>query len=157
MNHGIIPHFFLYITGNRLLYEQVIYSLLRLVGVARPGVSNVKESTLESEMQVSDKDISVFVDECSSQKCSEVEACDLSKCRLCQHCLSAEQSAMLKSAYLEHLNRHATKRVYPVPSRSQKAALESLKQESWNELSDNNAVMHQWYAGKCIMDELWCH
>ena len=147
------------ISGNRLLYEQVIYSLLRLVGVARPGLtSNFKESTLESEMQVSDKDISVFIDDCSSQKCSQVESCDLSQCRLCQHCLSAEQSAMLKSAYLEHLNRHATKRIYPRPVLHQKDALKSIQSlQKQEDLSANNVIMHQWYLGKCLMDELWCH
>ena len=144
--------------GNRLLYEQVIYSLLRLVGVARPGLtSNFKESNLESEMQVSDKDISVFIDDCSSQKCSQVESCDLATCRLCHHCLSAEQSAMLKSAYLEHLNRHATKRIYPHPITNQKEASSSLQSLQNQELTANNALMHQWYLGKCLMDELWCH
>ena len=36
----------------------------------------------EFEMQVSDKDISVFVDDCASEKCSQPEACDQIKCKL---------------------------------------------------------------------------
>ena len=32
--------------GNRLLYEQVIYNLLRLVGVARPGKNRIPKNLL---------------------------------------------------------------------------------------------------------------
>ena len=72
-------------SGNRLLYEQVIYNFLRLVGIGRPGLksSSLLPTTKEEfEMQVSDKDISVFVDDCASEKCSQPEACDQIKCKL---------------------------------------------------------------------------
>lgn len=133
--------------GNRLLYEQVIFNLLNLVGIARPVNSVVKE---ENEMQVSDKDISVFSEQCSSEKCSLAESCDQVDCRLCQHCLSSEQEEFLKMAYLEHLNRHATRRIFPRP-------VLKKSMQNYNELSTNNALMHQWFLGKCLMDEVWCH
>ena len=109
----------------------------------------------EFEMQVSDKDISVFVDDCASEKCSQPEACDQIKCKLCQHCLSSDHDEFLKMAYLEHVNRHVTKRLYPRSIGTKKEAINPKKEEP--ELSDNNAIMHQWFRGKCIMDESWCH
>lgn len=135
--------------GNRLLYEQVIYNLLRLVGIARPGL-NQDTSKEGFEMQVSDKDISVFVDECSSKKCSQAEACDQVECRLCQTCLSSDQEEFLKLAYLEHVSRHATKRIFPRP-------VQDKNKREFSELSHNNALMHQWFVGKCNLDEIWCH
>jgi len=145
-------------SGNRLLYEQVIYNFLRLVGIGRPGLksSSLLPTTKEEfEMQVSDKDISVFVDDCASEKCSQPEACDQIKCKLCQHCLSSDHDEFLKMAFLEHVNRHVTKRLYPRSIGTKKEAINPKKEEP--ELSDNNAIMHQWFRGKCIMDESWCH
>ena len=143
--------------SNRLLYEQVIYNLLRLVGIARPGLhsaSLIPSSREEGEMQVSDKDISVFSDQCSSKQCSEPQACDQSLCRLCQHCLSSEEIKFLKMAYLEHVNRHSCKRIFPRPLKSQEAAASvNLEQDENNA----NKVMEHWYIGKCLMDEFWCH
>ena len=105
-------------------------------------------------MQVSEKDISVFPELCASQQCSEPNSCDVQECALCKHCLSDDELIFLKEAYLEHVNRHSTKRVYPKPL-SKDEAIELKKHNS--ELSDNNAKMHQWFVGKCLMDELWCH
>ena len=52
------------------------------------------------------------------------------------------------------LSRHSTIRVYPKPISHQEAI--ELKDHKWD-LSDNNAKMHQWFVGKCLMDETWCH
>ena len=52
------------------------------------------------EMQVADKDLFVFADDCVSQRCSKSDACDDSKCRLCKHCLADEDIDVLRSAYL---------------------------------------------------------
>ena len=51
-------------------------------------------------MQVADKDLFVFADDCVSQRCSKSDACDDSKCRLCKHCLADEDIDVLRSAYL---------------------------------------------------------
>ena len=145
--------------SNRLLYEQVIYNLLRLVGIGRPGLhtaSLLSSSREEEEMQVSDKDISVSPDQCSSKQCSEAQACDQWACRLCQQCLSSEEVEFLKMAYLEHANRHACKRLYPRPLQSREAAAMHFNTDKADQ-SETNKVMEQWYVGKCLMDELWCH
>ena len=72
-----------------------------------------------------------------------------------QHCLSSDHDEFLKMAFLEHVNRHVTKRLYPRSIGTKKEAINPKKEEP--ELSDNNAIMHQWFRGKCIMDESWCH
>ena len=101
---------------NRLLYEQVVYNVLRLVGVARGGMygHNLQSrSNEEQEMQVSDKDLAVYADECSSAQCSQPNSCDKVLCRLCSQCITSEEKVFLRMAYLEHVNRHACKRIYP--------------------------------------------
>ena len=146
-------------SGNRLLYEQVIYNFLRLVGIGRPGLhatSLLPSSKEEFEMQVSDKDISVFPENCVSEKCSEPKACEYLECRLCQHCVTSDTEEFLKLAFLEHVNRHATKRIFPkfwTNSAEAEAEVESKNEE----LSTNNAMMQQWFRGKCVIDEFWCH
>lgn len=37
------------------------------------------------------------------------------KCKLCLKCMKEEEKEMLKGAYLEHINRKSTRRVYPEP------------------------------------------
>ena len=143
----------------RLLFEQVVYSLLRLVNVARPGLSSntlLSTSKEEAEMQVSDKDIAVFSEICASQKCSEKKSCDFQECALCKKCLSTDEVIFLKEAFLEHVNKHSSMRVYPKIT-SYKEAVELKKNNDWDDLSNNNHKMHQWFLGKCLMDEQWCH
>ena len=143
----------------RLLFEQVVYSLLRLVNVARPGLSSntlLSTSKEEAEMQVSDKDIAVFSEICASQKCSEKKSCDFRECALCKKCLSTDEVIFLKEAFLEHVNKHSSIRVYPKIT-SYKEAVELKEQNNWSDLSTHNQKMHQWFLGKCLMDEQWCH
>ena len=132
-------------------------TILNLVGIGRPGLhstSLLPTTKEEFEMQVSDKDISVFVDECASEKCSQAESCDQVQCKLCHQCLSSDHDEFLKLAYLEHMNRHITKRLYPRPVGSK---VKAISEKEGSELSDNNSIMHQWFRGKCIMDVTWCH
>ncbi|XP_077869090.1 putative tubulin polyglutamylase ttll-15 isoform X2 [Saccoglossus kowalevskii] len=50
---------------NRLMYEQVIYNYLNLVGIARPIPTTIKHSTAdEKEMLASDRDIDVYGNIC---------------------------------------------------------------------------------------------
>jgi len=140
---------------NRLLYEQVIHSVLRLVGV----VSNSVQSDLlhppskeAKEMQASVKDLYVFPDLCSSPDCSS--SCALSKCELCKSCLSSDDVEMLRSAWLEGARQFATRRIYPVPVTRLEAADTDI---GMDELSDNDRKMQRWYRGKCQMDIGWCN
>lgn len=94
----------------------MIYNVLRLTGVARPGLSTTSLLPLtpeESEMQVSEKDLFVSSDDCVSQRCSKSGACDDPLCRICKDCLSEENLADFTAAYLEHINKHICKRIYP--------------------------------------------
>ena len=62
-------------------------------------------------------------------------------------------------AYLEHVNRHITKRVYPESMRnkiSHSFTEETLRDQLSDKLSVNNAKMHQWFIGKCAQSGTWC-
>ena len=63
-------------------------------------------------MQVADKDLFVFADDCVSQRCSKSDACDDSKCRLCKHCLADEDVDVLRSAYLVISHNQNTRQVF---------------------------------------------
>ena len=149
---------------NRLLYEQVVYNVLRLAGVVRGGIygHNLQTRTLEEqEMQVSDKDLAVYADECSSAQCSQPNSCDKVLCRLCTQCVTSEERVFLRMAYLEHVNKHICKRIYPEPVMKNKVAHsfteETLRNQLPDKLSTNNAKMHQWFIGKCMQSSTWCN
>ena len=127
--------------------------------MARPGLASntlLSTSKEEAEMQVSDKDIAVFSEICASPKCSELKSCDSKECALCKNCLSSDEVIFLKEAFLEHVNKHSSIRVYPKITSYKEAVLELEELDNWD-LSNNNKKMHQWFLGKCLMDEQWCH
>ena len=149
---------------HRILYEQLIYSTLRLVGVIGGGIygPNVESrSKEEHDMQVSDKDLAVYANECSSPQCSEAKSCETVLCRLCSHCLSLDDKQFLRMAYLEHLNKHTCKRIYPEPITYNNASYSCTEDTIANKTSDkritlNNAKMCQWFIGKCEQSTNWC-
>ncbi|XP_040571969.1 probable tubulin polyglutamylase ttll-15 [Lepeophtheirus salmonis] len=147
-------------TLNRMLYEQVVYSLLRLVGVIRGGIhasSLQSTSSEELEMQVANKDLYVFSDECSSQACSTGDACEDVACRLCKRCLDDDELEFIRAAYLEHHNCHNCKRIFPSPF-SYEDAKKWKEVQEWGEGQEqNNHKMHQWLYGKCLIDRSWCN
>ena len=148
---------------NRVLYEQVVYNALRLVGVVRGGLfgHNLQSrSSEEQDMQVSDKDLAVFAEECASTQCAQPSSCDKVICRLCSHCVTSDERTFLRMAYLEHVNRHITKRVYPESILRNKISHsfteETIRDQLSDKLSVNNAKMHQWFIGKCAQSNAWC-
>lgn len=148
---------------NRILYEQVIYNMLRLVGVARGGLFGPNlliRSHEEQDMLVSDKDMAVFAEECASPQCSKPNSCDNIACHLCNHCVTSDERIFLRAAYLEHLNRHTCKRIYPKPISRNEIPNSFTDKKIKNQLSDrlsiNNAKMYQWFFGKCAQSSTWC-
>lgn len=61
-------------------------------------------------MEVSDKNLMVFGDECSEQQC---DGCNPPHCAVCKHCLTARNLVTLKHSYLEYINRVDYKRIFP--------------------------------------------
>ena len=144
---------------NRLLYEQVLYSLLRLNGILRGGISSTTltpTSQEEAEMQLAEKDLRVFPEECASESCAaSASACDKRECQLCKQCLASEEIEYPKMAALEHLNRHQCARIFPEPMTTKEAS--KWKSKTYDdEETDSNKKMDQWFAGKCLLDERWC-
>ncbi|XP_076044647.1 putative tubulin polyglutamylase ttll-15 isoform X4 [Oratosquilla oratoria] len=139
---------------NRLLYEQVIYNLFSLVGVAR----HVHSRTLspvtkeEAEMQLAVKDVMVFPDHCAVN-CQEKDNCkNHDECQLCNHCLSVDQIQALKAAYHEHNSRGMCRRVVPAPIRLEDAH----EATDMSGLTHENTWMTEWFRGKCLLDSTFC-
>lgn len=70
-------------------------------------------------------------------------------CKLCSMCLSKEESFMLKTAFLEHLNRRNFIRIIPPPP------AHSQYTPQHNQ-STANYLMAQWFDRKCLQNPSWC-
>ncbi|XP_061415361.1 probable tubulin polyglutamylase ttll-15 isoform X1 [Lethenteron reissneri] len=129
---------------NRLLYEQVLFSTLQLVGVAS---SVIQGDTHSLAMQVSDRDIQTHPELCLHH-CRD--SCE-HKCQLCESCLSAAWRSALKDAHLEHTRRWSARRV--VPPATDQRGWDPLQEAR---LSEHNQLMAWWFKGKCLQDITWC-
>ncbi|KAK6639459.1 hypothetical protein RUM43_007732 [Polyplax serrata] len=134
---------------NRLLYENVLFGLFSLVGVGKR-TDYLKPSTREEEqMEVPEKGLMVFGDECSSNGCNN---CGGPQCALCKHCLTPQNLRTLKHSYLEHINKADYKRIFP-PKMNPKTRVEDIDLESY---TPENRFMVLWFLGKCHQDRSWC-
>ncbi|GFG31355.1 hypothetical protein Cfor_12923 [Coptotermes formosanus] len=137
---------------NRVLYEQVLFNMLSLVGVGQRtrGDSLRPRSSDEEAMQVTEKNLMVFPAVCARRLCRS--SCMSPDCQLCRPCLTPETMYVLKAAYMEHVNRHDCKRIFP-PHMTEEDAKKGI---SLDEYSPENQLMYRWFQGKCLMDRTWC-
>lgn len=139
-------------SDNKLMYEQVVFNLLGLVGVATKLDHSLKYSSPnEKEMLVNDQDIQVLYEACSSKECSK--ACHKDICRLCYPCLREREREFIKAAYIEHIHKGNFRRVYP-PAMTQTG--EVKKDSPQLSLSSSNQLMFQWFQAMCLQDITWC-
>ncbi|XP_045536907.1 probable tubulin polyglutamylase ttll-15 [Papilio machaon] len=138
---------------NQLLYEQVLYNLFSLVGVASymNGRENtdLREQSQAENMVSAQKNIAVWSDECST-KCRD--RCEISPvCGLCRPCLGGKLRKSLLKAHKEFLHKGDFKRLFP-PEMVQK----QLPTEQLTGLNKMNQQQYLWYQGKCNIDITWC-
>ncbi|XP_054169103.1 probable tubulin polyglutamylase ttll-15 [Oppia nitens] len=131
---------------NKMLYEQVIFNLLSLVGVARTLNTKtwVERDAENYNIMVSTKDLSVNEELCSSDKCHL--SCKSKDCDVCYHCLRDDHKLVLKDAFLEHNSKWNTKRLIP----------STTDEESDLIKSEENIRHLKWFKGKCQQNKLWC-
>ncbi|XP_078676386.1 putative tubulin polyglutamylase ttll-15 [Branchiostoma floridae x Branchiostoma belcheri] len=140
---------------NKYMYEQVLFNLLNLVGVARSIPTTLEGSPDDqNSMMVNDRDIQVYPDICTSNTCRGTPSCANMYCKLCEHCLTPDWREHLKAAFLEHVSRRNFRRVCPVPMTQAEA--NNLKPPSDSSLSEANWLMDLWFRGKCHKDPAWC-
>lgn len=132
----------LHFKPNKRLYEQVVYNVLSVAGIANTlHIQNWMSRNEEFwNLLVNDKDLSVHNDLCSSGECNK--SCSLDKCQLCTFCLSEEIKDILKDATIEHKSRWNTKRIIPTATRVGNGVYDIIQQN--------------WFQGKCQQDPSWC-
>ncbi|EDV24017.1 uncharacterized protein TRIADDRAFT_57067 [Trichoplax adhaerens] len=136
---------------NKLLYEQVMYNLLSLIGVASLTPRTVVQSSPDEEiMKICYRDVQVGYDICSGADCS---ACKSDKCQICLQCRQQHQTEFLYDAFLEHVHRRNFRRVFPRPLTQDKANDDSI---DYNTLP-NDILMQKWFMLKCKDDASWCN
>lgn len=128
---------------NKLLYEQVVYNILSVAGIAN--TLHIKSWMDRSEEfwnpLVGDKDLTVFNDLCASEECRL--SCASVSCRACLFCLSPQLKTSLKDAVLEHHSRWNMRRLIPSQSRDTVS-------------TDYDDIQKVWFDGKCLQDIAWC-
>lgn len=75
-------------------------------------------------------------------------------CQLCKPCQNENYSFLLKTAFLEHVNRRNFKRVYPPPTPI--ITPHSLLNQPAKNMTLANFLMNIWFQGKCKEDSSWC-
>ena len=141
---------------NKRLYEHVVYTVLKLVGLAEHVDTN---SVLHSEdMRVAPCDIRVLPDMCHSPQCNT--SCDPIQCQLCRRCVPKDLELILREAYMEHQNRGGARRLLPKPLNATEISHWDFDTElsniDLNGMSRNNILMNLWFIGKCRMDVSYC-
>ncbi|XP_076314567.1 putative tubulin polyglutamylase ttll-15 isoform X3 [Tachypleus tridentatus] len=138
---------------NKLLYEQVIFNVLSLVGVGYlfQTDSLKTKSSDETNMVVSDRDIQVFAHDCVLDSCKY--SCQ-GNCQLCTQCLTDEEKYILKDTYQEHLRRGNCRRVIPAATSEEEAS--QTKLDDLHHQGSSNALLKRWFQGKCLQDPTWC-
>jgi len=135
----------LHFAPNQLLYEQVIFNMLSLVGITHTLGTHLwpHRDNQVWNMMVSDKDLSVFENICSSDECHL--SCKSEKCKVCYYCLNALMKTTLKEAHLEHLSKWNSKRLVP-----------SLRPTALKAKGRINELQAIWFQGKCLKNIGWC-
>ncbi|XP_045500000.1 probable tubulin polyglutamylase ttll-15 [Colias croceus] len=134
---------------NQLLYEQVLYNLFSLTGVANH-MGNLSDQTAVQNMISAQKNIAVYSKECSTT-CKD--NCDAtSACALCKPCLNNKLKNALLTAHREHIHKGDFRRLFP-PAMQQNDKNIEAKIKDLNEM---NKLQYIWYQGKCNIDETWC-
>ncbi|XP_050677697.1 probable tubulin polyglutamylase ttll-15 isoform X2 [Leptidea sinapis] len=133
---------------NQLLYEQVLYNLFSLTGVANH-MGKLSNDTNVQNMLSAQKNIAVYSDECSTICRESCHA--LLICELCKPCLTNKMKRALLSAYREHLHRADFARLFP-----RNIKPNSRVDNGSINLNKINKLQHYWYQGKCNSDITWC-
>nr|CAH0112389.1 unnamed protein product [Daphnia galeata] len=136
---------------NRLMYEQVIYNVLKLIGIIPSGYRNSAgtDDELLSQPEVAFKDLVVFPERCAASRCVN---CSNVECKLCKPCLTNELKTVLIEAFKEHTRRHLCRRVVP-PSLMPEEMEDGVDVKGLTEI---NQLMHFWFHGKCLLESSWC-
>ncbi|XP_043482930.1 probable tubulin polyglutamylase ttll-15 [Leptopilina heterotoma] len=130
---------------NQLLYEQVLFNLFALIGVARRTRSDtlqIKEKA-EIEMEVADKNLVVLPEICNN--CND---CFRIECQICRKCYTDDWRRVLSQSFLEHHNKMDYRRIFPPP------ITENMVLKDY---SLKNQLLIRWYQGKCEIDPTWCN
>lgn len=91
------------------------------------------------------KNIAVYPQQCSENKCHE--SCSKG-CELCLPCVTAQGLRDMLTASREHIRRGDFKRIYPA---------ESFINEGFaRRLSSRNQLSAKWFEAKCSENESWC-
>ncbi|XP_041981293.1 probable tubulin polyglutamylase ttll-15 [Aricia agestis] len=134
---------------NQLLYEQVLYSLYSITGVASHVQPGKFEDRATQNMVSSQKNIAVWSEVCSTtcrENCEESLICGL-----CKPCMTSRLKSSLLGAHKEYLHRGDFRRLFP-PKMVQNASTD----EKIKGLNKMNQLLYLWYQGKCNADVTWC-
>jgi len=148
---------------NALLYRRVVKSVLDVATLPLPllassklrrvypyeDVSGSSEGNVAGQIaEAAFRDVAVYGEHCGDA-CG---GCEDASCALCRRCAAPPLVAELLAALSEHRRRGACVRLLPPPLPSQTAAADAEAPAG----SAENALMAEWFRGKCLLDATFC-
>ncbi|CAK1542953.1 unnamed protein product [Leptosia nina] len=110
---------------NQMLYEQILYNLFSLTGVAS-SIRDISNNTVQN-MLSSQKNIAVYSKQCSTVCKETCEA--ISVCALCKPCLTPQLKKALLKAHMENLHKGDFRRLFP-PTMQQNKDIQMVEEET---------------------------
>ncbi|WKY09308.1 hypothetical protein Q1695_002011 [Nippostrongylus brasiliensis] len=130
---------------NQVLYEQVLFNVFSLVGIASAFTQRAGRQILVSDTSkdfvVTDNEIHVPLKYCTDGTC---RGCDAKmECQLCAECMTATTKSFLRESILEHIDRRNMK-------------LLNIDYSNQKPLTKEDSLFLIWREAKCKGDSTWC-
>ncbi|CAJ0589894.1 unnamed protein product [Cylicocyclus nassatus] len=127
---------------NQILYEQVLFNIFSLVGIASAFTKDIREQSQEynnaRKFLAPDQSIYSFAHECS--RCSPCDA--MMECQLCASCMAPATLSFLRATSIEH---------------SSKQDMKMLNfDEKQKPLTKEDHLLRLWRRVKCKHEQSWC-
>lgn len=137
--------------NNQNVYENVLYNLFNLIGVATSyKTENLRFKTADEEsMVVHSNSLKVKPETCMSFPCNQSYA---PQCELCWNFLNQDRRYDLRIAYLEQMRSGEMKRLFP----PKKDFMAETDDGFWDSLQRESKHHLKWFIEMCKRDEKFC-
>ncbi|VDL85133.1 unnamed protein product [Nippostrongylus brasiliensis] len=145
---------------NQVLYEQVLFNVFSLVGIASAFTKQAGRQILQSDTSkdfvVTENEIHVPLKYCTDGTC---RGCDAKM--LCAECMTATTKSFLRQSILEHIDRRNMK-LLNIDYSNQKVSKGSLILRNtpishrFQPLTKEDSLFLIWREAKCKGDSTWC-
>ncbi|VDL82679.1 unnamed protein product [Nippostrongylus brasiliensis] len=145
---------------NQVLYEQVLFNVFSLVGIASAFTKQAGRQILQSDTSkdfvVTENEIHIPLKYCTDGTC---RGCDAKM--LCAECMTATTKSFLRQSVLEHIDRRNMK-LLNIDYSNQKVPKDPLTLRNipispqFQPITKEDSLFLIWREAKCKGDSTWC-